>query len=57
MCLVLDLESFSWGRPSALEAAELKSPKNMAGEEPMLSGGFRRRALSWLGERQWGDLV
>ena len=56
LCLVLDLVSFSWGRPLALEAAELKTPKNMGGEEPMPSVGSRRGAFAWLGGKQWVDL-
>lgn len=38
-----------WGRPSALETAELKTPKNLGGEEPVSLVGSRRGAFPWLG--------
>lgn len=38
-----------WGRPSALEAEELKTPENVRGEEPVSSVGSRRGAFPGLG--------
>lgn len=47
LCLRLDLVFFSWGKPLASEIAELKTPKEVGGEESTSSVCSWRGAFSW----------